>query len=671
MFAPGGVHTITCGLGQTASATVTVKVDRETASVLNASLAALNARFAPQRALFDKEHEGKEAMAWPVGFEWSENPHPGVYTKAEYSALGKSYVDGKVMRAFSGSFYTDADLPKSNKIAKGQNYTPAAGKRGSAENPARMIGLDFPYAGTLTNNPAFRANLPLWAKDAGKGKTGQSQREHQTKQIAVNKTNMKLPAEKKAALQARVKELEQDIPVLKAKDQAVAENAEALTAATNELESAQSQLSADALHARNEELENALITQRVKDADEAVKLAIKRGALAAKDDALQATWKKKCTEDPEMIPVLASMKGSAVLERPRIMLGSSVTIHRDDSLTVLNAFAAERDPNKRAVLYAKEIKTRLAEGDPMPLRAVGNSVGTLAGTLVTQRTLELLRLNFPVLSSITTDFSDQAAKLNQTIDSRIVTVPTVVDYDPVNGWADSDAVTIDVPVTMNKQRGVSITFTSDVLSSTVRRLFDEFGPAQSYALAKDMVDALYAVITAANFTQAAIVAALIDFGRSTLIDVGVALDGQGVPDGPMNRFALLSGAYFGQLKKDNAIVTLAAYQDKSIIEQGVLPDVEGFRTIKAVNLPAANNLVGFAGSKSSLVMTARVDGDYTSVLPGASNGNVTTVTDPDLGLSVQQVQYVNHQKAGATQRISLIYGVAKGQVKAGQVITKA
>jgi len=58
-------------------------------------------------------------------------------------------------------------------------------------------------------------------------------------------------------------------------------------------------------------------------------------------------------------------------------------------------------------------------------------------------------------------------------------------------------------------------------------------------------------------------------------------------------------------------------------------------------------------------------------LPGASYGNVTTVTDPDLGLNVQQVQYVNQPKASVTQRISLIYGVALGQVNAGQLIKSA
>jgi hypothetical protein len=164
MFAPAGDHEIHCGLGDNASAVLTVRIDKGTEAVLNASLAKLNSQESPQRALFDFEHQGKEAMAWPVGFHWQDTPAPGVYATAEYSKMGKEYVDGKMVRAFSGSFFTDADLPKKKKDVKaGLTYAVKAGKRGSAENPARITGLDFPYAGTLTNNPAFRENQPLWA----------------------------------------------------------------------------------------------------------------------------------------------------------------------------------------------------------------------------------------------------------------------------------------------------------------------------------------------------------------------------------------------------------------------------------------------------------------------------------------------------------------------------
>jgi hypothetical protein len=165
MFAPGGVHKITCGAGDGGSAEVVLRIDKDTAVILNAKLAEMNSKHSPQRAFIDKEHDAAAgATAWPEKLFWSDSPVPGIYLASEPSELGKELVGGKVIRAFSPSFYSDADLPK--RVGKSQHVKIQAGKRGSVENPARMIGLVFPACGTLTNNPAFRKILPLWAKNA-------------------------------------------------------------------------------------------------------------------------------------------------------------------------------------------------------------------------------------------------------------------------------------------------------------------------------------------------------------------------------------------------------------------------------------------------------------------------------------------------------------------------
>lgn len=165
MFAPGGTHTINCGAGDGA-AEVTLRIDSSTAVILNAKLQEINERNAPQRAYIDKEHDqAAGATTWPTKLYWSETPQPGVYLAHQPSDLGKQLVGGKVLRAFSPSFYSDAELPK--KVNRGQHLRIAAGKRGSVENPARMTGLIFPACGTITNDPAFRKILPLWAKHAG------------------------------------------------------------------------------------------------------------------------------------------------------------------------------------------------------------------------------------------------------------------------------------------------------------------------------------------------------------------------------------------------------------------------------------------------------------------------------------------------------------------------
>jgi hypothetical protein len=67
-------------------------------------------------------------------------------------------------------------------------------------------------------------------------------------------------------------------------------------------------------------------------------------------------------------------------------------------------------------------------------------------------------------------------------------------------------------------------------------------------------------------------------------------------------------------------------------------------------------------------MVTRTPNDYASILPGASFGNVQMVTEPDIGITVMLVQYVNHLLASATSRIALMYGTAAGQGSAGTIL---
>lgn len=630
MWMPAGVHTITAQKGGRPYR-VTVRVDRDTAAVLERALREYLASSA-HRPYFDLNHRDDEASGWPVGFRWVEGPRAGVYARVEWSAAGREAIAGKLYRTFSPSFYAD---------------------RG---NPARITGAPRNMGG-LVNDPAFAEMAPIWARRGGDF-AGQSAAGSGSK--GSNTGDKTMSDEEKAALKARLEELRAAVTELQGREQ-TAEVAEALQAKRAELTAAEAEWAAEELRAKNQALEQALLAQRRKDAEEAVRTAVARGAIPAKDEALQAKWREWCTEDPDKIGALKAMRGAAALELPRLTL-SNVKITREDSQAVLKAYAAEKDPMKRGILYAREIRPRLDEGDDLPIHA--HTLGTVSGTLVTQRTLELLRLRFPLLRRISTDFSPEGARYNQTISTRIVGIPAVVSYESGGagtGWTSQDVTDVDVNIKLSAHRGVPITFNTQTLGSTVRRLFDEHAPAASYALGKDLVDALYAKITAANFTNDPTVAAQIDFGRSTVIDLGTALDERGVPDGADNRTLLLCAAYYGQLAKDNAIVTLAAMSRPEILTAGVLPDVEGFYVIKAVNLPSTGNLKGFGFSKSALTLVTRTDGDYLNVFPNAG-GTSQIVTDAETGLSVLQVQYVDHKLAAATQRISLMYGVGGGKL---------
>jgi phage I-like protein len=650
MFMPAGRHQIHPSQGGK-PITIEVQVDRASAAALQKQLECVRAR-GPHRAYMDFNHEDSAASFWPEEFIWRDAPAAGIHARGQWSAAGEAAITGKTFRAFSPVFHVDD--------VRGQ--------------PARIVCCDEPGLnfGGLVNKPAFQAIAPMWAKDAGE-------------QRNQNQNHTDMTPEQLAALQASIKTMETELTALKAKGADAATQAE-LNAKQSELAAAQARAETEELRAKNTALEAAAKTRAEKEADAAIELAVQRGAIAARDEASKGQWKKNLLADAANIVLLAALAPAAPLQAGRITPAGGVQEIRAASDAVIKALGGlqarqtegtpyhERLKHSRefAALYAKEITPRLREGDDIPLLAA-NSFGTLSQTLVSTRILELLTLDFPTLNSIATDFSDQIVSFGDSLKTRIVGIPTVSSYNQTTGWTDSDMNTTDVSITYDQFKGVPIKIDAQSIASTVRRLFDEIAPAQAYALGKDMVDYLYALITAA-FTNPVIAAGLGTFGRATVVDMGGTLDDTSNPS--MGRTLILNRPYFSALEKDPTIVNLATFQRADILTMGMqntLKQIAGFNTvIKAVNFPSTAIgvavLKGFAYTKSALCLATRLSADYVNVLPGSSSGNLTVITTPG-GMSANQIQFTDHKLGAAYQRLELIYGANRGQVAAGVLLT--
>jgi phage I-like protein len=690
VFLPVGIHEITPvrgGIGRP----IKVFIDANTASEVERQRAAITARTG-KKVYFDFNHEDGAASFWPESFVW--RAQEGVVAKGEWTASGKSAVQGKDYRAFSPVFFVDD-------------------KR---KDPSRVICREEARVnmGGLVNDPAFN-NLPMWAKNDGSPVTPL---EHP----AINKPKegeVKMTAEEIAALQAKKEELEKKVADL-----------EAITAKNTEDDSSKETLAKYKAEARTTELEleneklKAQTSIQAKEiekrnkavAEDEVTAAIKRGGINPKDHQLRAELVAKATVDPSFIHIIKKMGTGPDTLTQRISQspvyggggGGGVSITNDDPIVIYAKMATLLQNSARATSHQEKVRIGLDVGAiyagafaeteknretrsrliNRPLDIIQEAImaadvtdanlGTIAGTLVTLRTLELLKFKFPALVRFTTDFSDQPATYNQTIMTRIVTIPSVVTYSTSTGWSDVVAQTTDVPVVINNHKGVPITFNENLLASTMRRLFEELAEASAYALARDMVNTLYANLTDANFTNNTISTSAA-FTRNAVVDIGTALELRGVPLGLGVRTMLLWPAAFGSVKKDTTMIQFGTnVPQPALITEGTQTDatlgitVDSFNLYSAPNLPSNNaNLVGFAGSKSALCIATRTPNDYTSVLPGASFGNVQMVTDPDIGITVMQVQYVNHTLGTATSRIALMWGTAPGQTAAGQLIKAA
>lgn len=266
---------------------------------------------------------------------------------------------------------------------------------------------------------------------------------------------------------------------------------------------------------------------------------------------------------------------------------------------------------------------------------MSNTTGTLSSALVTLRVMEFLREQFPLLSAISTDFSDATADFNQQIISRVITPPAVADYSTSVGYAAANTTATDVPVTLDHFRHVTVGFNTTELSGTKRNLIDEQAKPAAYSLGKDLVDHILADITEAHFPTEIIETAA-NTDRTTLGTLRTALNGQGAS--PFNRFAIFGSSAFGYLTDDAKIIS-NEYNPNNTDDQravGLLRNIRGFsQVIEYPSMPSTNSLSGFGGSPASLVVATRIPKDPALLDQRfAGAGSVQVITDPDTGMSM-------------------------------------
>jgi hypothetical protein len=292
---------------------------------------------------------------------------------------------------------------------------------------------------------------------------------------------------------------------------------------------------------------------------------------------------------------------------------------------------------------------------------------TLITDIVSQRTLDFLRYEFPMLSMISTNFSDEQLRIGQNVLTRLITPPDVVSYNTTTGWPNSTTTAADVQVPMTAQKAVQIRFESNQLSGTRRRLFDEQAAPAAYSLRKELMDAVVALITTA-FTNTAVTKALNVWDRKGVIAVKNQMKKSTIP--MFRPFICLSTDYYDKLAEDESIVSVAIQGSGDAIRTGQLPPIHGLTPCECQNESWANNIEGFGAVPSALCLATGVPVDYSTVFPEVGNGggSVSIVSDAEIGISVMVVKFLNHQLADASMRIAIMYGVARGPVTHGVLL---
>lgn len=292
-----------------------------------------------------------------------------------------------------------------------------------------------------------------------------------------------------------------------------------------------------------------------------------------------------------------------------------------------------------------------------------NALGTLSPVELVLDCIQFLKLKFPILTAVATDFSSASVKFNQPIISRVVTPIAAADYSTTLGYVASSSTVVDVPVTINKHKHVSIAFNEQEISSTERNLIQEQKEAAAYSLGLQMSTDLWALCTPANFAANTPlnVAAGANVTRTQLVQIRKALVKAGAT---AKRFGIVNADIFAALAADQTIYS-KLYDDKEVdFEDGVIEGLAGFnRIVEFSGLPSGLTpfVAGYFGGKEGLLIAARVPADpgiFVSGVPvPALIGNVS---DPETGLTVQYRYMYDPFKGLLQMTLTIMYGVAVG-----------
>ena len=299
---------------------------------------------------------------------------------------------------------------------------------------------------------------------------------------------------------------------------------------------------------------------------------------------------------------------------------------------------------------------------------MSNTLGTTNADVIAQEALKALQASLPILGQIATDHSKQNARWGESVIVHEVAAAAAADFNPATGYVASARTQVDIPVTLNKHKHHTYSVGVQEASSSRVDLIKRFGLNAAYALGAAVVGDLCALIVAENFANKTVVdlgAGEDGFTRKSAIRVGKALSKRGVPG--MGRFMLLNPDYYGSLSMDITTLQVMLAAGAEAVQSGKLPNVHGFDVSEFVDLPAnGEDLVGFAGTRTSLAFASRIPDD-----PGQGQPNVriSTVTDEATGLSLQVREWYNADLAKFYRAYTLMYGVAKGQVGALERIT--
>jgi hypothetical protein len=293
---------------------------------------------------------------------------------------------------------------------------------------------------------------------------------------------------------------------------------------------------------------------------------------------------------------------------------------------------------------------------------MSNSLNSV-GTLIAQKSLDLLVNKYPALSLVASDFSDQSAPYGSAVKTRVITPGTAPQFNGTTGYAAQDLNTSAVTVTINRHPHATFSLNSQELTSASPTMIADY----ANLVASEIGDAIYtdiaALFTSGNYPGGTVVPTA-HFGYTGVINqANTSLNSRKVPK---DRIAIFNSTLYGSMFNDSIVRN---DPNKYVIGENELPRIQGTVLTDYPDLPAlTHGQVGVILNKSAIAFAARLPEDVTSIGGTPKVSQVNNVVHPDLGLAMQVRTWEDPKFGSLNVSATLMYGVAVGNSGSAQII---
>lgn len=294
--------------------------------------------------------------------------------------------------------------------------------------------------------------------------------------------------------------------------------------------------------------------------------------------------------------------------------------------------------------------------------AVGSTISSINESLVDQKVVGALRFFLPLLKSFSYRVESEGKIKSDVVYVPIATDPSAQSKTPGTALT-ADGTLAGTSVTLSNFYAAKWDAAEGAMGPGILASYwADKAAGAIYSLAKTVIDAALAQITAANFLNVEgtdkLTCSTADFGQNDLAKLwqyaATKIKQREISLG-------LNAAYAAALMGESNLALIFANTGTNFVQTGILPTLIGMNTWAYPSFPANGENLGGAvfGRAAILVATAPP-----SPLAAAGDGNIVErriITEPESGISALYTMTADGDAGAIAGECSLLYGVAKGQ----------